>query len=91
MENLKRMIKKVMIFLLVFTLCVPLMELNNAQAAKLSSRKVDKLYLNALNKWISHPKRMKITDDLRARSGWKYTVNYPYCSNFKPPFPAARF
>lgn len=21
----------------------------------------------------------------------KYTVNYPYCSNFKPPFPAARF
>lgn len=20
-----------------------------------------------------------------------YTVNYPYCSNFKPPFPAARF
>ena len=46
MENLKRMIKKVMIFLLVFTLCVPLMELNNAQAAKLSSRKVDKLYLN---------------------------------------------
>lgn len=43
MENLKRMIKKVMIFLLVFTLCVPLMELNNAQAAKLSSRKVDKL------------------------------------------------
>lgn len=49
MENLKRMIKKVMIFLLVFTLCVPLMELNNAQAAKLSSRKVDKLYLNFLS------------------------------------------
>ena len=21
----------------------------------------------------------------------EYTVNYPYCSNFKPPFPAARF
>ena len=21
----------------------------------------------------------------------QYTVNYPYCSNFKPPFPAARF
>ena len=21
----------------------------------------------------------------------KYTVNYPYYSNFKPPFPAARF
>ena len=21
----------------------------------------------------------------------KYTVNHPYCSNFKPPFPAARF
>jgi len=20
-----------------------------------------------------------------------YTVNHPYCSNFKPPFPAARF
>ena len=72
MENLKRMIKKVMIFLLIFALCVPAMELNNAQAAKLSSRKVDKLYSNALNKWISHPKRMKITDDLRARSGWNY-------------------
>lgn len=88
MENLKRMIKKVMIFLLVFTLCVPLMELNNAQAAKLSSRKVDKLYLNALNKWISHPKRMKITDDLRARSGWNYNytekkvdIHRIYCSD----------
>ena len=21
----------------------------------------------------------------------RYTVNYPYYSNFKPPFPAARF
>ena len=72
MENLKRMIKKVMIFLLIFALCVPAMELNNAQAAKLSSRKVDKLYSNALNKLISHPKIMKITDDLRARSGWNY-------------------
>ena len=40
MENLKRMIKKVMIFLLIFALCVPAMELNNAQAANLSSRKV---------------------------------------------------
>ena len=24
-------------------------------------------------------------------SDFRYTVNYPYCSNFKPPFPAARF
>ena len=24
-------------------------------------------------------------------TGIWYTVNYPYCSNFKPPFPAARF
>ena len=88
MENLKRMIKKVMIFLLIFALCVPAMELNNAQAAKLSSRKVDKLYSNALNKWISHPKRMKITDDLRARSGWNYNdtgkkvdIHRIYCSD----------
>ncbi len=25
------------------------------------------------------------------RDAYEYTVNYPYYSNFKPPFPAARF
>ena len=54
MENLKRMIKKVMIFLLIFALCVPAMELNNAQAAKLSSRKVDKLYSTELQYVINY-------------------------------------
>lgn len=28
---------------------------------------------------------------MRIAKAVKYTVNHPYCSNFKPPFLAARF
>ena len=37
---------------------------------------------STLTKWLK---------DFRESGDIPYTVNYPYCSNFKPPFPAARF
>ena len=61
--------KKVMLFLLIIAMCVPCMEVNEAQAAKMSYKKAERIYGKTLGGWITHPRKVKITDDLRARSG----------------------
>lgn len=77
-----------MFLLLVMTMCVPCMEVNEAQAAKMSNKKAERMYRKALSSWITHPRKVKITDDLRARSGWSHNdtgkkvyVHKSYCSD----------
>ena len=88
MKKLSNVMKKAMLLLLVIAICVPCMELNEAQAAKMSNKRAERMYNKALAGWFTHPKKVKITDDLRARSGWSYNdtgkrvyIHKSYCSD----------
>ena len=43
--------------------------------------------------YFSHQTRVQYIESLSPMLSFelRYTVNHPYCSNFKPPFLAARF
>ena len=88
MKKLSNLVKKVMLFLLIIALCVPCMGVNEAQAAKMSNKKAERIYSKTLCGWITHPRKVRITDDLRARSGWSYNdtgkkvyIHKSYCSD----------
>lgn len=85
---MKKLTRKLILCLLIVCMCVPCMKVNEVQAAKISYKRAERLYANTLNRWISHPVKVKITDDLRARSGWNYNargkkvyIHRSYCSD----------
>lgn len=88
MKKLSNVMKKAIVFLLVLTMCMPCMVTNEVQAAKISYKKAERIYSKTLWGWITHPRKVKITDDLRARSGWSYNdtgkkvyIHKSYCSD----------
>ena len=88
MEKLKNLMRKLILILVVIAISVPCMMNHEVQAAGISGKRAEKMYNNALNRWIAHPKKVRITDDLRARSGYDYNdkgkkvyIHKSYCSD----------
>ena len=66
--NMKRIFQKIIVVLLTAVLWI--LPVQSVQAAGMSYSKASQLYTEAQCRWIAHPRKVKITDDLRARSGW---------------------
>lgn len=64
---MKKIFQKIMILALAGILC--LLPIHSIQAAPISYNKAMKIYSKALNSWIRTPRQVKITDDVRVRSG----------------------
>lgn len=88
MKKLKNLMKKLMLVLMMVTIGIPCILNQEVQAAGMSDKRAEKLYSSTLCGWITHPKQVSITDDLRARSGYSYNdtgkmvyIHKSYCSD----------
>ena len=62
--NMKRIFQKIIVVLLTAVLWI--LPVQSVQAAGMSYSKASQLYTEAQCRWIAHPRKVKITDDLRA-------------------------
>ena len=67
---MKKLFQKMIVFILTAVLLTLPLQSVQVQAASMSYNKAMKMYSQAKWGWISNPRLVKITDDLRARSGW---------------------